>query len=140
MLPGPMATLQQIEAQLRLSSLTPQDAYKELVIAVPDLLPTPNMVLIAAEAAIRKLTWRLPFIFDVPSRKACTLSTDQAADIYRSQKKIKKVHVDECTRQFTSQQEALQAMTDHVHTRFDRKDPTLFLDWASLQTILADEI
>ena len=138
--PGPISVLQRIEAQLRSSSLMPQDAYKELITAVSDLLPTPNLVLVAAEAAIRKLTWRLPFIFDVPSRKACTLSTDQANDIYGSQKDIKKVHVDECTHQFTSQPEALQAMIDHVGIRFNRKDPTLFLDWVKLQTVLANEI
>ena len=38
------------------------------------------------------------------------------------------------------EQEALQAMTDHVGTRFNRKDPPLFLDWVSLQTVLANEI
>ena len=138
--PGPISVLQRIEAKLRSSSLMPQEAYKELITAVLDLLPTPNLVLVAAEAAIRKLTWRLPFIFDVPSRKACTLSTDQANDIYGSQKDIKKVHVDECTHQFKSQPEALQAMIDHVGIRFNRKDPTLFLDWVKLQTVLANEI
>ena len=92
---GSVPRLQKVENQLRTGSLTPQEAYKELLVAVTDLLPTPDMVLIAAEAAIRKLTWRLPFIFDIPSRKACTLSSDQAMDIYRSQKEIRKTHVDE---------------------------------------------
>ena len=62
----PVPRLQRIEGQLRASSLTPQEAYKELLPAGTALLPTPDMVVIAAEAAIRKLTWRLPFIFDTP--------------------------------------------------------------------------
>ena len=91
---GPLPRLQYIENQLRTSSLTPQEAYKELLTAVTDLRPTPDMVLIASEKAIRKLTWGLPFIFDILSRKAHTVSPDQSMEIYTSQKQIRKTHID----------------------------------------------
>ena len=35
---------------------------------------------------------------------------------------------------------AVQAMINHVHTRIDQNDPTLFLDWTTLRPILAKEI
>ena len=37
-------------------------------------------------------------------------------------------------------EEALQAITDHVHTRFTKQDPTLFQNWTQLMPILADEV
>ena len=96
-------------------------------------------LLTAAEAALRKFTWRLPFIFE-DGGEACTLSSDQARDIYSSRKALKTTHIYECIQQFTSRQAALQAMISHVHTRYARNDPMLVLDWMTLRTILAREI
>ena len=100
----------------------------------------PRMTEVAAEAALRKLTWRLPFIFASTEDGPCTLSRSEAMQIYKGQKDLRKSQVTECTNQFKSPTEALQVMTNHVHTRFTKPDPTLFQNWSQLMPILAGEV
>ena len=100
----------------------------------------PRMTEVAAEAALRKLTWRLPFIFNTDKDELCTLSVSEAMQIYDNQKGLCKSQVTKCTNQFKAPEEALQAITNHVHTRFAKRDPTLFQNWAQLMPILAGEV
>ena len=132
-------SLQSLECQLRSDSLEPWEVYKPLLAAVTELTNY-RTLLISAEAAILKLTWRLPFIFDMVSGVHCTLSPDEARDIYNSQKAQQRTHDHEYIQQFTSQQMAMQAILNHVHARYDSNDPTLVLDWTTLRTTLTDSL
>ena len=137
---GNIFTLNAIKAQLLAHCLSPKQAYQQLLAIIAQLPMQPRMTEVAAEAALRKLTWRLPFIFASAEDGPCTLSRSEAMRIYRDQNDLCKSQVTECTNQFKSPTEALQAITNHVHTRFTKQDPTLFQSWSQLMPILAGEV
>ena len=129
---GNILSLRTAKAQLLAHYLhvSPEQAHQQLL-AIITLLPMqPRITEVAADAALRKLTWRLPFIFDSAENGPCTLSRSEAMQIYTDQKDIRKSQVTEYTNQFKSPTEALQAITDHVRTRFIKQDPTLFRNWS----------
>jgi NTP pyrophosphatase (non-canonical NTP hydrolase) len=133
-------TLKTVKSQLLNHRLSPALAHQQLLTVIAALPTRPCMTEVAAEAALHKLTWRLPFIFDTKDDTPCTLSASEASQIYADRKNLCKSQVTKCTNRFTAPEEALQAITDHVHVRFTRQDPTLFQNWAQLMPILAGEV
>ena len=115
---GNILTLKAVKTQLLAHYVSPKQAHQQLL-AIITLLPMqPHITEVAAEAALHKLTWRLPFIFNSTKDGLCTLSYSEAMQIYTDQKDLCKSQVTKCTNQFESPKEALQAITDPVHTRF----------------------
>ena len=127
---GNILTLKAIKAQLLAHSLSPKQAYHPLLPIIAQLPMQPSMTEVAAEAALCKLTWRLPFIFASTEDGPCTLSRSEAMRVYKAEQDLCKSQFTECTSQFKSPEEALQALTDHVRTRFTKQDPTLFQNWS----------
>ena len=133
-------TLKTVKAQLLGHCLSPEQAHQQLLAIIASLPMQPRITEVAAEAALHKLTRRLPFIFNSDEDKPCTLSFSEAMQIYNDQKGLCKSQVTKCTNRFKSPEEALQAITNHIHTRFVKQDPTLFQNWSQLMPILAREM
>ena len=133
-------TLMAVKSQRLNHRSPPALAYQQLLAVIASLPTQPRMTEVVAEAALHKLTWRLPFIFNTDKDECCTLSVSEAMKIYNSQKGLCKSQVTKCTNRFKAPEDALQAITDHVHTRFAKQDPTLFQNWAQLMPILAGEV
>ena len=91
-------TLKKVKPQLLGHCLSPEQAHQQLI-AIIASLPTmqPRITEVAAEAALHKLTWRLPFIFNSDEEQPCTLSFSEAMQIYNNKKDLCKSQVTECT-------------------------------------------
>ena len=99
-------------------------------------------VQLAAEAAIRKMTWRLPFVFDETfvNRKYVLKSKALALQIYYQQKRANSTHKTECVHLFTEEHEALAELRSHVQQRYNAGDPTLATTEQNVMSLLIGEM
>ena len=127
--------------------LTQQDlALGEVLHHVADTIRNVNIpgisVELAAEAAIRKMTWRLPFVFDetFENRISILNSKTLALEIYYQQKHTNAVHANECVNLFNDEREALTALCSHVQQRRTVADPTLATTEQNVLSLLIGEM
>ena len=99
-------------------------------------------VQLAAEAAIRKMTWRLPFVFNVTfvNRISVLKSKALALQIYYQQKQANSTHTTECVHLFTEEHEALAELRSHVQEHYNAGGPTLATTEQDVMALLIGEM